>query len=498
MLNLHYTSYRLKEKAWDQPWSDTTRLIAEPLITDQTSGWQQDTAVHKKVLLFLVCLAQFMVIIDLAIVNVALPTIGQELHLNAGALQWVVIAYGLLFGGFLLMGGRLGDVAGRRRVLIGGLVLFTIASLAAGLANSPVLLIAARAVQGLGAALIAPSALGILAATFTEGKERNTALGMLGAVGGAAGSVGVVASGLLTDGPGWPWIFLINIPIGIFLIGLAAKYIPKDAHEKKESIDLVAAAAITGGLTAFIYGLNHGAEAGWTSLGTLAAFGLAAILLFAFWRLESRSDSPLVPFSAFHNRTSTASLLIGLFAFGALFAFIYMTSLYMQQQLHFSPTQTGIAWLASSASSFFASILTGTKLIGKVSPRQILFISLSMMAIGALWLLRAPADPLFAVEVLPSLFLLGVGGGMAIPAIQIGALTGVKPERVGLISGTAETMRELGAVIVIAAVTTAIVTQDNLLDGFRAGYVVIALAAVIGLVLSGIAFQHKLQATRKK
>ncbi|HSE29326.1 MAG TPA: MFS transporter [Candidatus Saccharimonadales bacterium] len=446
---------------------------------------------NKKVILFLACLAQFIVIVDLAIVNVALPTIGQQMSLTSSALQWIVVAYGLFFGGFLLMGGRLGDVLGRRKVLLSGLTLFTAASLVAGFADSALVLIAARAVQGLGAALIAPSALGILASTFAEGKERAKALGVFGAVGGAAGSVGVVASGLLTDGPGWQWIFFINIPLGALLIALALKNLPKETRTKNERIDVLGAASVTGGLLAFIYGLNHAVEAGWTSPLTLGAFAVAILLFVVFWRSESRSSDPLVPFAALKNRTSSASLLIGLFTFGALFAFIYMTSLYMQQQLHFSPTQTGVAWLVMSVSSFAASIFTGAKLLGRLSIKQLLFISLSAMVVGVLWILRAPAEPMFMLDIVPTLLLMGIGGGMAIPAIQVGALTGVEPKRVGLISGLAETTRELGAVVIIAGVTTAIVMQDALLAGFRAGFAVIASAAILAIVIAAVVFRKK-------
>jgi EmrB/QacA subfamily drug resistance transporter len=446
---------------------------------------------RKGIILLLACLAQFMVIVDLAIVNVALPTIGLQMALNQSTLQWIVIAYGLLFGGFLLLGGRLGDVLGRRLVLLTGLGLFTIASLAAGLADSATLLIAARAVQGFGAALIAPSALSILASNFAEGKERNSALGIFGAVGGAAGSVGVLASGLLTDGPGWSWIFFINVPIGITLIALALKYLPKDTIKKGHKINLFGASSITGGLIAFVYGLNKGAEAGWSSPWTFISFAVAAALFVAFWRIESRSSAPLVPFSALKNRTSTATMITGLFTFGSLFSFIFMMTLFMQQQLHFSPTQTGFAWLLTSVSSFVMAMLTGTKFVAKISIKRILIISLSLMIAGILWLARAPLNATFLTDVLPALLLVGIGSGMAAPAIQIGALTGVKPHRIGLISGITETMRELGAVIAIAAVTTALVAEGNNLNGFHTGFLVMAATAALGLVTTGVAFQRR-------
>lgn len=444
---------------------------------------------HKKILLTLICLAQFIIIVDFAIVNVALPTMSQELGLSQSGLQWVVIAYGLLFGGFLLVGGRLGDVMGRRKVLLSGLVLFTTASLAAGLANSAALLIVSRGIQGLGAALIAPSVLSILAATFQEGKERNAALGLLGAVGGVAGTLGVFASGLITDGPGWRWIFFINVPIGIVLLGVALKYLHPDAASKDRNINLLGAVTITGGLMAFVYALNKGAETGWISSATLAAFVLAAVLFIAFWRVESVSSNPLVPLSAFKNRVSTAALLIGLFNFGAQFSFIFMMTLFMQQQLHFSPTQTGIAWLVTPVTAFIVSALTGAKLVNKISLRGLFVIDLSLIIIGALWLARSPLDASYFRDVFPAMFLMGIAFGITGPVVQIGALTGVKLRQIGLISGVAETTRELGAVIAIAAVTTILVVKGADLEGFHGGFLAMALISLLGLVTTIVAFR---------
>src|SRR6188472_2292192 len=254
------------------------------------------TGTRKSLILALACLAQFMAVLDIAIVNVALPAIQQEFELRQNTLQWVVIAYGLMLGGFLLLGGRLGDMLGRRRILLVGLAIFSSASLLAGLAQSAEVLIGARALQGFGAALIAPSALAIVAVTFSEGKERSSALGIFGAVGGTSASVGVIASGLLTDGPGWRWIFFINVPIGVFLIALAARFLPPDRNESGvRRYDAFGASAITGSIVLLVYGLNRGVDHGWGAPATISLFALSAMLMLLFVRIESRVSDPLVP-----------------------------------------------------------------------------------------------------------------------------------------------------------------------------------------------------------
>ena len=293
---------------------------------------------RKGLVLALTCAAQFMVVLDIAIVNVALPAIQQDLDMSQNALQWVVTAYGLFLGGFLLLGGRLGDLLGRRRIFLIGLTLFSAASLLAGLAGSGELLIATRALQGFGAALVAPSALSILAVTFSEGRERNWALGIFGAVGGSSASVGVIASGLLTDGPGWRWIFFINLPVGVLLILLAARFLAADGPASgSRHFDALGAATVTAGLLLFVYGLNRGVDDGWTSATTIGIFAAAAVLLTMFVRVEAGSQSPLVPSAALRNRTMVAADLAAFLLFGAFFSFIFLASLLMQQLLLYSP-----------------------------------------------------------------------------------------------------------------------------------------------------------------
>ncbi len=267
----------------------------------------------KGMVLVLACAAQFMVVLDVAIVNVALPSIQQDLGIGHSTLQWIVIAYGLMLGGFLLLGGRMADLLGRRRMLLTGLTLFSFASLLAGVAGSAELLIGARALQGFGAALIPPAALSILAVTFAEGAERNRAVGLYGAVAGVSASIGVIASGLLTDGPGWHWVFLINVPIGVLLIAMAAVFLPVDVRDRRRSerFDVAGAVTVTGGLLLLVYALNRAADFGWGSVSTLGLFAASVLMLSAFVRIERRSRSPLVPGSAVRNRTLVAANLVG-------------------------------------------------------------------------------------------------------------------------------------------------------------------------------------------
>jgi EmrB/QacA subfamily drug resistance transporter len=445
----------------------------------------------RTLILALACAAQFMVVLDIAIVNVALPSIQSDLDASQSTLQWVVIAYGLMLGGFLLLGGRMADLLGSRRILLTGFTIFTAASLVAGIAQSTAVLIAARGVQGFGAALVAPAALSIVAVTFREGAERNRALGIFGAIGGGAGSVGVIASGLITDGPGWRWVFFINVPIGIALITLASLLLVADPRERgTRNFDVAGATTVTGGLLLLVYGLNRGAEDGWTSGTTLLLFFGAAALLATFLRVEARSSAPLVPAAAVAHRTLVAANLAAFFAFGAFFSFIFLGSLLMQQVLGYSPTQTGVAWLATSGTAFVASAVAGARLVALVGVRRLLVTGLTLLAIGMLWLTRVPADADYVTDLLPAFLLAGVAIGLCAPSAQIGALSGVSESTSGLVSGLVETMREIGGAAGVAAVSTVLVSRAGV-DGFRAAFVVICVIAALGAVTAGTAFPRR-------
>jgi predicted MFS family arabinose efflux permease len=329
-------------------------------------------------------------------------------------------------------------------------------------------LIAARGFQGFGAALVAPAALSIVAVTFSDGHERNRALGIFGAIGGGAGSVGVITSGLLTDGPGWRWVFFINVPVGIVLITLATALLVADRGERgTRNFDVAGASTVTGGLLLLVYGLNRGAEDGWASSTTLLLFVGAALLLAAFLRIEARSRAPLVPAAAVKNRTLVAANLSAFFAFGAFFSFDFLGSLFMQQVLGYSPTQTGVAWLATSVTAFVGSAVAGARLVALVGVRKLLVTGLTLMAIGMLWLTRVPADGSYVTDLLPAFLLAGTGIGLSAPSAQIGALSGVSESTSGLVSGLVETMREIGGAAGVAAVSTVLVSRTGV-DGFRA------------------------------
>jgi EmrB/QacA subfamily drug resistance transporter len=459
---------------------------------------------NKGMVLLLACVAQFMVVLDIAIVNVALPSIQQDLDIKPSSLQWIVIAYGLMLGGFLLLGGKLADLVGRRRMLLTGLTLFSSASLLAGLAGSAEVLIGARALQGFGAALLPPAALSILAVTFAEGAERNRAFGIFGATAGISASVGVIASGLLTDGPGWRWVFFINVPVGVVLIALAAIFLTADTREPRsgERFDLAGAVTVTAGLLLLVDALNRGAEFGWGSASTLGLFAASAVTLSVFVWIEARSHSPLVPALALRNRTLVAANLSAFFLFAAFFCFIFLGSLLMQQVLGYSPTQTGMAWLATSATSFVAAAFAGSKLIAAVGVRRVLVAGLAILAISALLLTRVPAAGNYATDLLPALLLAGVGGGLSAPAAQIGALSGVTHSMTGLASGLVETMREIGGAVGVAAVSTVLVSRAGEIAGatnpaahaftaanaFHAGFWVMFALAALGALTAAIAF----------
>jgi EmrB/QacA subfamily drug resistance transporter len=470
-----------------------------------------ETTTRKGLILALACLAQFMVVLDIAIVNVALPSIQLDLDMRQSALQWVVVAYGLLLGGFLLLGGRLGDLLGRRRILLAGLIIFSGASLLAGVSQSSSLLIAARGLQGFGAALIAPTALSILAVTFSEGRERNWALGIFGAVGGSSASVGVIASGLLTDGPGWRWIFFINVPVGLLLIALALRFLPADRGAAgARGFDSLGATAVTGGLLLLVYGLNRGVDDSWTSPTTLALFAGALVLLVTFLRIESRTRSPLIPGAMLRNRTMVAADVAAFLLFGAFFSFIFLASLLMQQLLLYSPTRTGVAWLATSITAFLAAGLAGARLVTRFGVRRLVIVGMSALALGLVWLTRIPPGAGYLVDLLPAFVLLGIGIGLSAPSVQIGALSGVAGRSVGLASGLVETMREIGGAVGIAAVSTVLVARTRdvaeaaspaaqraaAFEAFQSAFVLIVLVAAAGALVAALAFPRAPRAIR--
>jgi len=444
------------------------------------------TGTHTGAVLALACAAQFVVVLDVAVVNVALPSIRADLGLGADALHWVVVAYTLLLGSFLLLGGRICDTFGRRTALTLGLVVFTLASAVAGAAPNETVLLAARAMQGLGAALIPPAALATIAITFTDQAARSRALGLYGAVTGMSASVGVIASGLITEHLGWRWVFLVNLPIGIALAVAAAALLPRERLRIGPFTNGVASSlAASAGIFLLILGLSESSAHGWLRIESIAPLLVALLLLASFGWLERRDPTPLVPHEI-RRRPVLSSAATAFFLFAALLSFIFLGSLLMQQLLAYSSATTGLAWLAMTATSFVAAALTGTKLLPLVGLRPLILAGMVLLATAALVAGLAGADAHYTTRVMPALILAGTAGGLAAPAIQLGALTGVPDHAAGIASGLLETMRDLGGSVGIAAVATALASAGTsgteLADAFRHAYWIVAALALAGAV----------------
>lgn len=395
-------------------------------------------------ILALVSGAQFMVVLDIAVVNVALPSIERDLGLAAADLQWVVITYGLTLGGLLLLGGRAADLFGRRRVLTVGLTVFTLASLTAGLAGSLAPLVASRAAQGVGAAMASPAALSILVSTFREGPERNKALGVFGAVSGSAAAVGVILSGALTAGPGWPWIFLINVPIGIVLAALVLRHVPPGDRVPGVRTDVAGALTVTTGLMSVVYAINRSVDDGWTSGSTLGFLAAGLALLVAFVAVERRAPDPLIPLGLLRRPSLRAATLSIALVVGAFFATIFQASLFMQQVLRYSALRTGVAHLAIAVVALVAAAAVAARVIGRIGAARTLAAGQVAAAAGLLLLAQSPADASYPRHLLVPFVLLGVGVGLSTVAAQVAAFVGIEDEVAGVAGGIVETAREVG------------------------------------------------------
>jgi EmrB/QacA subfamily drug resistance transporter len=362
--------------------------------------------------LAVLCTAFFMVVLDVAIVNVALPSIQRDLGFSQSGLQWIVSAYALTFGGLLLLGGRAADILGRRRILMGGVALFTLASLFAGLATSPATLIAARALQGAGAAAMTPASLSLLIETFPAGRERNTALGVWGAVGATGGTVGLILGGVLTEKAGWEWLFFLNVPFGIAVFALAPfVLVPAARRTCARCFDAAGAVTVTAALTLLVYALVTGGNSGWSSTHTLGLIAAAVALLGVFAAIERRAKAPVIPFGLLQRPLLVAANASGLLLGAAFNGMIFLVTLYLQRALGYSPLQTGIAWLALSLPSLAASV-TGAWLVGRIGLRAPLVLGPAIAALS-MWLLsRLPADAAYARDLLPPLVIAGVGIGL--------------------------------------------------------------------------------------
>src|SRR5690242_6287137 len=406
------------------------------------------------VVLVLICLAQFMVVLDATIVNVALPSIQKDLGLSEANLQWIVNAYTLVFGGFLLLGGRAGDLLGRKRLFLVGLVIFTAASLLDGLASSEGFLIAARSLQGLGAALISPAALSIISTTFEEGAERAKALGVWAAIAIGGAAVGLILGGALTQYFSWPWIFFVNVPVGVVAFVLSLRLVPesRDALAHR-SYDIAGAVTVTGGLMALVYAIVDAQSAGWGSAKTIGFFGLAAVLLVAFVFIELRATAPLVRLSIFRVRSLLTANLSMFLAASGMFAMFFFNTLYIQRVLGYGPLKAGLAFLPFTA-GIMVSAGIASQFAPRIGVRPVAAVGFVLSAIGLLLLTLLPVHGTYLANVLPSILLSSLGMGAVFMPLTLIATTGLKDEDQGLASGIFNTSQQIGGALGLAILST--------------------------------------------
>ena len=445
--------------------------------------------------LALLLLVQFMVVLDIAIVNVALPSIQTDLGFSQENLQWVISAYALLFGGFLLLGGRAADLLGRRRLFLIGIVIFTVASLISGLAWSEGALIGARALQGLGAAIVTPAALSIISTTFAEGSERNKALGAWGAVGAFGAVAGVLLGGVLTDLLSWEWIFFVNLPVGIVGFALTPFLIGESRDATAKSYDIPGAVLVTSGLVTLVYAITQANDHGWGSFRTIGLFVASAALIAGFLGWEARSKDPLMPFSIFRLRTLVGANVAGLILGTALFGMFLMLTLYMQQVLGYSPLRTGVAYLAVAGTAIFWSALAA-QLVTRIGVKRVLVIGMVTLTAGLVYFTQVSVGGSYAGDLLPGFLLIGVGLGFSFVPISIAALAGVRSSEAGLASGLINTSQQIGGALGIAALSSiATSTTSNevsagtvpalaLTDGFQQAFVAGGIVAFVGILVA--------------
>ncbi len=445
--------------------------------------------------LALLCAVQFMVVLDVAIVNVALPSIQADLGFSQQNLQWVISAYALVFGGFLLLGGRAADLLGRRRVFVAGTIVFTVGSLLCGLAWSEASLIGARAFQGLGAAAITPAALSILVTTFKEGRERNIALGAWGAVGGFGAAAGVLFGGILTDLLSWEWIFFVNVPVGLVALALTPLLLSESLDKHGQGFDALGAILVTSGLSIFVLGITQGRDWGWSSAETIGVFVAAAGLLVGFVLWELRAKDPLVPFSIFRLQTLTAANAVGFILGTAMFAMFLMLTLYMQEVLGYSPLETGVGYLAVAGTAIIWANVAAAA-VNRVGVKPALVFGMSLMTVGLLYFTQVSVGGSYWTDLFPGFLIIGLGLPFAFVPVTIAAVAGTKPGEAGLASGLINTAQQIGGAVGIAILSTIAVstTSDEvasgtqppfaLTDGFQAAFWAGAVIAFAGVLVA--------------
>jgi EmrB/QacA subfamily drug resistance transporter len=439
--------------------------------------------------LALLATTQFVIVLDAAIVNVALPTVGRELGFSQDNLAWVINAYVLTFGGFLLLGGRLADLLGRRRLFMAGLFVFSVASLLGGLATSEGQLIAARALQGFGGALLAPAALSMVTNMFAEGAERNKALGVWGAVSGSGGAAGVLLGGVLTEYAGWEWVFWVNVPIGVAAAFFAPRLL-RESHKdsRTRTFDVAGAVTVTAGLAMLVFALVDANRAGWDSTQTIGLLIASFALIGAFVFIEVRSAAPLVPFRIFRSRTLSGSNITALLVGAALFSMFYFISLYMQQVLGYSAIKAGLSYLPL-AIFIIVSAGVASQLVTKVGFKPILVMGMVLIAVALVWFAQVPVDGDYVKNLLGPMIISAIGLGFAFVPVTIGAVSGVSQHDSGLASGLINTAQQVGGALglsVLVAVASGVTTNDrdlaDLTDGFQAAFLTGAGIAVLGIL----------------
>ena len=457
------------------------------------------------IVLAIVCLGQFMVVLDATVVNVALPTVQRDLHFSPGSLQWVVNAYTLLFGGFLLLGGRAADLFGRRRLFLGGLIAFTVASMIDGLAPSSGALIAARALQGLGAAMVSPAALSIVTTSFPDGRQRAKAMGVWAAIAVGGGAVGLLLGGILTEYASWRWVFFVNVPVGAITFALASRLVSESrAPGVRGGFDLAGAISVTGGLVLLVFGIVKAQTYGWTSLRTAGLLAGAALLIAAFVWIEQRTAHPLVRLGIFRRRSLSAGNAVMTVVAGGMFSVFFFATLYVQEILHLSPVQAGLGFLPLTAGIIAASGAS-QPLIGRIGVRAVAGIGMTIAGAGLLLLARAPVTGTYLNDVLPGLVVMGIGLGFTFVPMTLIATTNVADEDAGLASGLFNTSQQVGGALGLAILSTLAADRTSSLLG-RLGHAPsasdlpaalvsgyhLAFAVGAGLMLLGVALSVSL------
>ena len=443
--------------------------------------------------LLVLCLGDLMIVLDVTIVGVALPSIREDLGFSEESLAWVVNAYLITFGGFLLLGGRFGDLFGHRRMFVIGIGLFTVASTLCGLAQSQEMLVLARAVQGVGGAVVSAVALSLMMMLFTEPAERAKAMGVFGFVASGGGSIGVLLGGILTDVLNWHWIFLVNVPVGFIVLGLTFWLIPGErVATAAQRLDIAGAVTVTAALMIAVYAIVNGNEVGWTTLRTLGLLAVAAGLLVAFLVIESRVKSPLVPLGLFRLRNVSTANAIGVFWAAAMFAWFFMSALYLQLVLGYSPLEVGLTFLPANLIMGAFSIVLSAKLVLRFGIKPPLVAGLGLAAVGLALFARAPVDGNVFTDVLPSMILLGIGAGMAFNPVLLAAMSDVAPEEAGLASGVVNTSFMMGGALGLAVLAslaasrtdTLLAAGESELSALTGGY---HLAFLVGAIFAAIA-----------